>query len=70
MDIHVTIDANKTAFVLGLAPFETYDDFFVDPIIPRSAHSPAINTITIVMAVTWGREDGGGRTGFAAWAAG
>ena len=32
LDVHVTIDAHETAFVFGLAPFETDNDLFVDSI--------------------------------------
>lgn len=32
LNIHITVDANETAFVFGLAPFETDNDFFVDPV--------------------------------------
>jgi hypothetical protein len=30
LDVHVAVDADEAAFVLGLAPFEADDDFFVD----------------------------------------
>jgi len=32
LNVHVTINADETAFVLCLAPFETNDDFFVDTV--------------------------------------
>lgn len=32
LNIHIAVDANQSAFVLRLAPFETDDDFFVDSI--------------------------------------
>lgn len=33
LDVHVTINANQPAFVLCLAPFETYDNFFINSVI-------------------------------------
>jgi hypothetical protein len=36
LDVHVTVDANQAAFVFCLAPFETDDDFFIDPAVTYS----------------------------------
>jgi hypothetical protein len=33
LDVHVTINANQAAFVLCLAPFEAYNNFFVNSVI-------------------------------------
>lgn len=32
LDVHIAVDADESAFVLGLAPFETDDDFFIDSV--------------------------------------
>jgi hypothetical protein len=32
LNVHVAVDAHKTTLVLCLAPFETDNDLFVDPI--------------------------------------
>ena len=39
LDVHITVNANETAFVFCLTPFETDDDFFIDPIHLVSAYS-------------------------------
>lgn len=31
LDIHIAVDADETASVLCLAPFEANDDFLIDP---------------------------------------
>ena len=36
LDVHVTVDADQATFVLGLAPFETDDNFFVDSVMKGS----------------------------------
>lgn len=68
LDIHIAVDANKSTLVFGLAPFETDDDFFVDPIHPSiSAH---IHNHLSTVAHRGGGWYEGGRTDFAASAAG
>lgn len=35
LNVHITVDADQAAFVFRLAPFETDDDFFIDPVVTR-----------------------------------
>ncbi len=44
LDIHITVDAHETALVFCLAPFETDNDFFVDPVSRISTPLRIINT--------------------------
>jgi hypothetical protein len=33
LNVHITVDADQTAFILGLAPFEADNDFFINPVV-------------------------------------
>jgi hypothetical protein len=48
LNVHVAVDAHETTLVLGLAPFETDNNFLVDPVMLPSQQDLMLRTMNAV----------------------